>query len=443
MQPVRHRTPEARQALVVWLSLAAGLACAVMLLGVESNRESAGPLQIKSSKPAAATSSKSTPRPPAAAHAALPQTIRVNVTPGGMTALRLRIRGDYSVRLPDTEKILAQGEGLKTTLVQSTSHGIRIGENSFASTELEIVPQRDPGLEIENHLYRGVIRLYRRKDGFVSAVNVLPLDDYLASVVDSEMPAAFPAAARQAQAIVSRTYALYHKRHANPAAVYDLFSSQRSQKYLGVEYTAADGRRLAGESESSRRVVAETKDQVCTDRGELFSTYYSAVCGGRTTLGAELFSDAAPTLKSVECDWCRASPHYRWKVEIDRREFIGLFVKPETVTAKLTLSVESIAPAVDGAISRFRVHVGRKSFDVTGVELRDRLASGRLRSPHFTIHVEQDTVRFEGRGHGHGAGFCQWGARGQALAGRTAQTIVQSYYPGAVIERAKDASQLP
>jgi len=92
------------------------------------------------------------------------------------------------------------------------------------------------------------MRLFRRTDGKVSAVNVLPIEEYLASVVDSEMPSKFPEAARQAQAIVARTYALYQIEHADPKAVFDLMSSQRSQKYLGVEY-----RKQFGPSYSRRK----------------------------------------------------------------------------------------------------------------------------------------------------------------------------------------------
>ena len=69
--------------------------------------------------------------------------------------------------------------------------------------------------------------------------------------------------------------------------------------------------------------------------------------------------------------------------------------------------------------------------EVTGVELRERLAAGTLRSPHFALKLDKDEVHAEGRGHGHGVGFCQWGARGQGLAGKTAYEIVRHYYPGA------------
>ena len=42
------------------------------------------------------------------------------------------------------------------------------------------------------------------------------------------------------------------------------------------------------------------------------------------------------------------------------------------------------------------------------------------------------TIRFYGRGNGHGVGMSQWGARGRALAGQSASQIVAAYFAGAV-----------
>ena len=43
------------------------------------------------------------------------------------------------------------------------------------------------------------------------------------------------------------------------------------------------------------------------------------------------------------------------------------------------------------------------------------------------------TVRFFGRGYGHGVGMSQYGARGRALAGQTAATILAHYYRGTTL----------
>jgi len=355
-------------------------------------------------------------------------SIRINVTPGGDDSFQLAVTGAYSIRAMDSTRELFKGDGLPASKVEPTKNGLKIGRSSFAVTRLEVIPKTRPTIRVNGHLYRGVVRLFRRADGRVSAVNVLPVEEYLASVVDSEMPASFPDAARQAQAIVARTYALYQKAHADPASVYDLFASQRSQKYLGVEYTDASGRRLAGESESSRRAVADTRGIVCQHQGHLFCTYYSAACGGRTTNGSELFEDAAPILKSVPCEWCRESSYYRWSADVGKK---NLLEELKDVKALSTLvSIQQTAGPGGGVISRFRIGDGKQSLVVSGVELRDRLPVGILRSPHFSLALKKDVVRVEGRGHGHGVGFCQWGANGQARAGKSCFEIIRHYYPG-------------
>ena len=50
-------------------------------------------------------------------------------------------------------------------------------------------------------------------------------------------------------------------------------------------------------------------------------------------------------------------------------------------------------------------------------------------------------LSFEGRAWGHGVGLCQWGARGRALAGQTAEQIVGAYYQGATIQPAVSPDQ--
>ncbi len=358
--------------------------------------------------------------------------IRVNVTPGGVQSLKLDVRGRYRLISIESQEELASETGLSQIVVTSTAKGLKLGSHQYATKQIEIQPDQLPSIRVDGHLYRGRMRLFRRADGLISAVNVLPIEEYLASVVDSEMPTKFPEAARQAQAIVARTYALYQVRQADPKSVFDLLSSQRSQKYLGVEYIDASGRRLAGESESSRRVVKETRGVVCTLRNELFCTYYSAVCGGRTIHGSEVFKDATDALKSVPCEWCRESPHYRWTTELSRDAFQQRATNSNNNEKKATSirSVRQTSPPGSGVISRFELDAGKDRPSVSGIELRDRLPPGTLHSPHFQIKLEKDRVVFDGRGHGHGVGFCQWGAKGQAEAGRTSAEIIRHYFTG-------------
>jgi stage II sporulation protein D len=49
--------------------------------------------------------------------------------------------------------------------------------------------------------------------------------------------------------------------------------------------------------------------------------------------------------------------------------------------------------------------------------------------------VEGKDAVFRGRGRGHGAGLCQWGAAGLARAGQGWRAILARYYPGAELRR--------
>lgn len=361
--------------------------------------------------------------------------VRVNVTPGGVDSFQLDVRGRYELISLESKKNVSHDRFDGTVTVTSTKSGLKIGSRNFKTTQLEIIPEQSPSIRVNDHLYRGTMRLFRRTDGKVSAVNVLPIEEYLASVVDSEMPASFPEAARQAQAIVARTYALYQIEKADPVAVYDLLASQRSQKYLGVEYLNRNGRRLAGESESSRRVIASTRGMVCKRNDKLFCTYYSAVCGGQTTDGQLVFKDADDAVRSVPCEWCRASPHYRWTTEVSHDDFHRRILARGSNERK-TVAIQSIQQESgpgDGRVSKFKIDDGEKSHSVSGIELRERMPGGTLSSPHFSMKLEKDRVIFEGRGHGHGVGFCQWGAKGQAEEGHNSLDIVRYYFPGSDI----------
>ena len=200
----------------------------------------------------------------------------------------------------------------ETIVVSPTSNGFRIAGREFAGAALEIEAEGPPAIWVDDHLYRGRVRCVRQGPRKMLVLNVVPLEDYIASVVDGEMPAAFPEAARQAQAIVARTYALFQMQANRASQVFDVYATTRSQNYLGYQYRGRDGRRYAAESPSSRRAADETAGMVCLTEGKLFCTYYTAVCGGRTASGSDVFNDPAAPLESVACEWCHEADLYEW-----------------------------------------------------------------------------------------------------------------------------------
>lgn len=362
------------------------------------------------------------------------ENIRVAVT-GPLKQLDLSIDGPYQLRPVGSNKVLARGDKLAATTLTATNNGLKIGKTEYAVTRIEVAPSQSPSVWVNGHEYRGTLRFFRQPGGSIRAVNVLPIAEYLASVVDSEMPTSFGVEARKAQAIVARTYALDVLRSGEGNAEFDLFASTSSQKYLGFQYR--DGtRRLAGESEASRQIVRETTGVVAMFQGRLFRTYYSAVCGGQTTQGTAVFTDAVLALKSIPCDYCREANLYRWESDIAKSAVSDKLKdhfrsEGKTFDRLQSIKLASGQPNRGQEVPEFEVRDGKRSHRISAATLRRLLPPGKVYSPFFTVSEKGDKLQFTGRGHGHAAGLCQWGARGQGLAGKTAYEIVRYYYTGA------------
>lgn len=362
-------------------------------------------------------------------------SLRVALTPSPQVRLTLTIDSAWEARLPGDGRLLGNGRALNGAVVTATKTGIRVGDRVFPTTRLELVPDRSPAIWVDDHQYRGRLRILRQRGGRLLAVNVVDLEQYVASVVDSEMPAKFARAARQAQAIVARTYALKQQQTFGRHHAFDVYATTRSQKYLGFQYLSQGGRRLAGESDASRRIARETQGIVCLNNGHLLSAYYSAVCGGRTTPGAELFADAS-TIPSVVCNWCQDAALYRWERDLDAATMhraLERLLRARGASVGVVRSVVSHPQPRAGELPRFDIRGDETSVTLNGSELRAALSDASLPSPHFTLVRESDRYVFAGRGYGHGVGLCQWGASGQGNAGRSCLQILRHYYPQARI----------
>ena len=122
--------------------------------------------------------------------------------------------------------------------------------------------------------YRGQIELLRTPEG-IAVVNELPLEEYLYSVVPSEMPASYPLEALKAQAICARTYAYGHMLRAGyPQYGAHVDDSTSYQVYNNIT-----------ETDSAVTAVKETYGQmILTAEGTVANTYYySTSCGVGTT----------------------------------------------------------------------------------------------------------------------------------------------------------------
>lgn len=161
---------------------------------------------------------------------------------------------------------------------------------------LTLLPGRSP--LTYRRPYRGQIQL-QVVSGRLQVVNVIGLDDYVKGVVTGESPKDWPAAALQAQAVASRSYAV-----ATLGAGRLLYTDQRSQVYGGI----------GGESTTGVQAVADTKGQVLLYDDQVATTFFSSSSGGRTTPITDLAPGAKPVpyLVAHADPYDRASPWHNW-----------------------------------------------------------------------------------------------------------------------------------
>jgi stage II sporulation protein D len=93
------------------------------------------------------------------------------------------------------------------------------------------------------------------------------------------------------------------------------------------------------------------------------------------------------------------------------------------------------ARSASGRAERVEVEAGGRTASVSAVDLRRKLGWARLPSLAFDVRPAGGAFAFEGRGRGHGAGLCQWGAAGLAREGKGYREILAHYYPGAEVVR--------
>jgi stage II sporulation protein D len=262
--------------------------------------------------------------------------------------------------------------------------------------------------------YPGNIAIWKGAGGLY-LINELPLEEYIKSVVSAEVGADWDMEALKAQAVMSRTYALFQKIQ-NSKASYDITSSVLHQVYKGAQENA----RIS-------YAVMNTEGEVLTYNGKLIEAFYHSTSGGLTEAPEEVFGKSYPYLKPVATT-CETSPYWIW----ERR------VPIEEIEKALTLSgIQDIHPSSYTSTKRIKtVDVVHNSGTLTvkAVELRKLLGWNRLPSTNFTVSRDNGTMVFDGKGYGHGVGLCQWSALEMARSGMNYKEILSYFYPGTLIE---------
>ena len=269
--------------------------------------------------------------------------------------------------------------------------------------------------------YTGTIEILRSGDALV-VVNELPLDDYLAGVLRAEVSERWPAEMLRAQAIVSRTYAAYH-RQLNAGKPFHVIASTAHQQYFG----------RVPPGSPIHEAVRGTAGQVLRLAGELFPAFYHTESGGVTEDPRTVFAARNMIgLRPVRCAFVTESPHFYWQLELSlaelaevlRRAGLALGAVVSVDVAERTETLRALTVVVEGTSDVARLR---------GNDFRRIIGYDRLKSTLFAVTTAGERVRFSGRGYGHGVGMCQWCAKTMAEHGQTAEEIVAFFYPGSIL----------
>ena len=308
----------------------------------------------------------------------------------------------------------------------------------------------------------------------VVAVNVIGVEDYLLSVISSEMKPTAPLEYLKAHAVISRTWVmkqiarrkdggnvvqcpedrledgiLHIERwfDTNDHKAFDVCADDHCQRYQGL--TSAIG-------ENARKAVDETWGEVLEYEGSLCDARFSKCCGGITEEFGTCWADENhPYLKSVPDPYCDTDDEeilrmvlndydletrdfYRWQVRYTRAELSDLICRRSGHDIGMLKELKPLRRGPSGRIFELLIIGSRMSMSV-GKELMIRrfLSESHLKSSAFTVSVEpggteaEDMIVLNGSGWGHGVGFCQIGAAVMAFRGNDYRTILSHYYPGA------------
>ena len=317
------------------------------------------------------------------------------------------------------------------------------------------------------------------EDGKVTAVNRVGIEDYLVSVISSEMKASASLEFLKAHAVISRSWVLSQMENRRrgsdgEAAVklpqtpgemirwwdhddhklFDVCADDHCQRYQGL--TNAVG-------ENVRKAVDETWGQVLEYDGKICDARFSKCCGGMMERFSTCWEDRDyPYLQALPdtpgedpaghcfCDTAdeailaqvlndydlETKDFYRWEVRYGRAQLSELVSRRTGIVFGEVRDLVPVERGPSGRISRLKV-VGSARTMVIGKELmiRRMLSESHLKSSAFDVEWQDDEVILRGRGWGHGVGLCQIGAAVMSFNGYGYKEILGHYYPGAEVER--------
>ena len=322
----------------------------------------------------------------------------------------------------------------------------------------------------ETQVFLGTLKLVVEADK-ITAINELPVEQYLASVISSEMKATAGVELLKAHAVISRSWLLaqMHRRQENQEqkngffsfikkddelirwydredhTIFDVCADDHCQRYQGITKQT---------SPAVEKALKATRGQILCYDDEICDARFSKCCGGVTEEFQYCWEDTPkPYLVSVNDPFCNTNDKevlaqvlndydqetndfYRWTVDYTVDEISAL------INTKLNADFGTITDLIplergkSGRIWKLKI-VGTKKIFTIGkeLEIRRALSETHLYSSAFDVEKTATGFRLKGKGWGHGVGLCQIGAAVMGQQGYNYEQILLHYYQNAEIKR--------
>ncbi len=343
---------------------------------------------------------------------------------------------------------------------------------------------------LETQDFIGDIHIIRDGDNLV-LINAIQVEDYLKSVISSEMSATSSLELLKAHSVISRSWLLAQiyktgqHTHGCPMTdtgterirwydrddhdLFDVCADDHCQRYQGISRQTTD---------AVARAIEATYGEVLEYDGELCDARFSKCCGGvfeqfetcwepvhkpyLTARADRPDENSFPDLTVEENarEWILSAPEafcntddsrtisevlngydkettpdfYRWTVEYTDDELSAIARDRSGIDFGTITEITPLERGTSGRISRLRICGTKRTMEIgKELEIRRTLSRSHLYSSAFVVEKTDGGFRFRGAGWGHGVGLCQIGAAVMAAKGYGYRQILAHYYPGSQI----------
>ena len=459
---------------------------AAILREVTMTDDDLRPVIAAISDTAANSTTPATDNPPATATTTTAAAAADTITVGLLTAqaVRFTINGTYTAKgaaISGPQEVAYDDGGLLWNGQVYRSLTFRPETDGASFTLDDVVIGKDFHWQRrESQTFSGTLRLIVAEEKIV-CINELPVEDYLVSVISSEMSANCSTEFLKAAAVISRSWlhAQILRRRSLAAGTHNFFAFTRTdsesirwhdrEDHTYFDVCADDHcQRYQGITRASRpevvAAVRATTGMVLAADGQVCDARFSKCCGGRTETFETCWDNEHHTyLESVDDPFCNTTDtailaqvlndydrettdFYRWTETITQDEARRLITAHLNMDLGHIIDLQPIERGPGYRIIRLRIVGTERTFTIgKELEIRCALSATHLKSAAFDVE-RQDIdaqgvpARFvlHGRGWGHGVGLCQIGAAVMGERGYTFEQILSHYYKHATITSIHD-----